>query len=84
MHLNLILKTVLVEFNFVHFVPAIDAEFAGKSEAMNIEIIMVVTKGNLVRNNFNLNLPLRLTKFTKRNFSLEISLDVSKTPETKN
>ena len=46
----LIFDTVLVEFNFVQDVPATDAEFAGKMEAINIALIKVATRGNLARN----------------------------------
>ena len=45
----LIFETVFVEFNFVQFVPAIEAEFAGNSETINKELITVATSGNLVR-----------------------------------
>jgi hypothetical protein len=42
-------ETVLVEFNFAQDDPAIDAEFAGRNEAINIALIKVATRGNLVR-----------------------------------
>ena len=45
----LMFETVLVEFNFVQEVPAIDAEFAGRNEAINIALIKAATRGNLVR-----------------------------------
>ena len=43
------LETVFVEFNFVQEVPAIDAEFAGRNEAIKNALIKVATRGNLVR-----------------------------------
>ena len=48
-HVYLIFETVFVEFNLVHFVPAIEAEFAGNSETINKELITVATRVNLVR-----------------------------------
>lgn len=39
----------LDEFNFVQDVPEMLAEFAGNIEAINIALIKVATRGNLVR-----------------------------------
>ena len=46
----LMLPIVFVELSFVQEVPAIDAALAGKSEAINIALINVATRGNFVRN----------------------------------
>ena len=46
----LIFVTVFVEFNFAQVVPAIDAEFAGKSDTTNIALMKLATRGHLVRN----------------------------------
>ena len=49
MQVYLMFDTTLDEFNFVQDVPVTDAEFAGKMEAINIALIKVATRGNLVR-----------------------------------
>ena len=46
----LMLPIVFVELSFVQEVPAIDAALAGKSEAINIALINVATRGNFARN----------------------------------
>ena len=46
------LEAVFVEFNFVQVVPAIDAELAGKSEAMNIALIRTEIHRTLNENLF--------------------------------
>ena len=48
-HVYLMFEIVFVEFNFVHKVPAIEAEFAGKSENTNVALIKDATRDNLVR-----------------------------------
>ena len=49
-HVYLKFATVLVEFNLIQVVPAMDAEFACKIEAKNIALMKPATRSNLVRN----------------------------------